>query len=372
MPDLETFDLKYRPVQIADVIGQEAICASLTQQARANRLHKAYLLAGHLGSGKTTVARIIATLLNCQDRKGDVVCGKCRACLLIHAGGCPDVMEVDAASNGGVDEARSIKERAYSAPQEFEHKVYIIDEAHMLTTAAWNALLKVVEEPPPFSTFIFATTEQHKVIPTIRSRCRSYLFQGVPGDLIANRLKQVAEKEKVDLDEAAALGLGNLADGSLRDGLKFLEEASVVGKNKVTEQLLRDLFGLPERSVILSMVTSIVSGNAAPLLLAADDLIRHGADVRAVMYGISETFRNILVLETGADALANVSKGEREVLYGLSKKLSRNCLINLAKLLGRIDKEIQLNINPRLVLEAALLHCVNYVTQDVAKKQQKA
>jgi DNA polymerase III gamma/tau subunit len=189
--------------------------------------------------------------------------------------------------------------------------------------------------------------------------------------LLAERLLQVAKLEQISLEPASAMGLANLANGSLRDGLNYLQEAALVGNNQVNEGLLRETFGQPERSVVLSMVRLVVEGNAAALLLAADDLIRHGADVRSVLLGISETFRDAMVLETGAETLADVTPEEKEILKELLKKLSRTCLINIAKLLGRIDKEIELNINPRLVLEAALLHCISYVAQDAAKKSIK-
>jgi len=361
--------LKYRPRQLAEVVGQPHIIRSLTKQVEANRLSHAYLLAGHLGAGKTTVGRILATLFNCQNRKGAVVCGKCRPCQLIHGGSSPDVYEIDAASQGGVDAIRDLKERAYYAPQEFAKKVYLIDEAHMLTKEACNALLKVVEEPPKYAAFIFATTDPAKVLPTIRSRCRTCFFQGVPIADIAGRLEAIAAVEQITLETSAAAALARLADGSLRDAIDYFEESAIVSDGKITAALIQEQFGQPDRRVAIELVKQVAEGNATAVLMATDDLMHHGADVNAVLREVSEVFRAALLLEAGASALVYLTAEEKESLQKVTNKLTRTVLINIAKLLGRVDKEIELNINPRMVLEAALLHCIAYVTTDAAKSR---
>ena len=368
---MESFFRKYRPWQLTDVAGQETVVRSLTKQATTGRYAQSYLFSGHRGAGKTSIARILASLLNCEARDpknplDDKVCGKCRACQLIHDGICPDVYEIDGASNNGVDEARLVKERAYYTPQEFRYKIFIIDECHMLTPAAWNSLLKVVEEPPAYVKFIFCTTNHAKVLPTIVSRSRQYFFQGVSAVNVAKQVTLVAKQEKIDLDADAAAGIARLADGSLRDALNYLEEAGIHG-NKVTAAVLQDLFGQPERRLAMELVKLVADGNTTAVLMAADDLIRHGASVHSVLLEVSEVFRDIMILEAGATELLVAGPEEKEILTMLSKKLSRSCLVNIAKLLGRIDKEINLNINPRMILEAALLHCISYVATDAAK-----
>ena len=376
---MESFYRKYRPWKLSEVTGQKNVVHSLSQQAVSGRYAQSYQFSGHRGAGKTSVARILASLLNCEKRGTDaqapltdMSCCQCRACQLIHEGTCPDVYEIDGASNNGVDEARSVKERSYFTPQEFRYKIFIIDECHMLTTQAWNSLLKVVEEPPDYVKFIFCTTNHAKVLPTIVSRSRQYLFQGLGAPDIASRVSYVAAQEKIDLEAAAAAGIARLADGSLRDALNYLEEAGISSSNKVTVKVLQDLFGQPERRLAMELVKLIADGNSSAVLMAADDLIRHGADVHSVLIEVSEVFRDVMVLEAGADALLVASPEEKEILAILSKKLTRRCLVNIAKLLGRIDREINLNINPRMILEAALLHCISYVATDAAKHRPQA
>ena len=242
----------------------------------------------------------------------------------------------------------------------------LVHNCHMLTTAAWNSLLKVVEEPPAYVKFIFCTTNHAKVLPTIVSRSRQYFFQGVSAVDIAKQVAMVASKEKINLDPDAAAGIARLADGSLRDALNYLEEAGIHG-NQVTPALLQDLFGQPERRLAMELVKLVADGNTTAVLMAADDLIRHGASVHSVLLEVSEVFRDVMVLEAGATELLVAGPEEKEILTMLSKKLNRSCLVNIAKLLGRIDKEINYNIFPRMILEAALLHCISYVATEAAK-----
>ena len=355
---------KYRPLQLSNVVGQARVVRALTKQAESNKFFQVYLFAGPKGTGKTTMGRIVAALLNCQARKGTQVCGKCRFCLGIKAGHAPDVHEIDGASNNGVEQAKALKEKAYYAPIEGKQSVYLLDECHMLTTAAWNSLLKVTEEPPEFVTFILCTTDPQKVIPAILSRCQRYQFSVVPEEGMAERLMLIAKKENITLEQDAALGLSRLAMGSLRDAITYLEQAAVTMDNKVTTACLSELFGQPEKRVSMELAKMVVEQNPTKVLGMVDDLIANGADARGVIIDVADVFRDAMVLQAGAEGIVRGSEAEKEILRGISKKVSQGCLIGIAKTLGRVDKEINLNIRPRTVLEAALLSCIQSVVID--------
>ena len=360
---------KYRPIQLSDLIGQERTIEAITKQAEQDQFSHAYLLAGHFGAGKTTIARILATLLTCEKRIGASVCGLCDSCKAIHEGQCVDVVELDAATNGGVEDARVLKGDAYYAPQQLKKKVFIIDEAHMLSVAAWNALLKVIEEPPSFVAFIFCTTETAKVPKTILSRCQRYLFTSVVVSALVRRLQQVAKVEKLILSEPAAFDLARMANGSVRDALSMLQSVSLLSGGQVTEKTIRDHFGLPEKQIVYELASIVADRNAAAIIETVSELLLAGVDVRSIVQELSEVFRNAMVVDAcGKDSkLIEASESEKEILSQLANKFGRSGLLHVAASLARIDQEIALNINARWTLEAALIRCILYGHNEVAK-----
>lgn len=234
---------KYRPQRFEDVVGQNAIIQTLKNAVVSQRVAHAYLFCGPRGTGKTTVAKIFAKMLNCEDPNLKP-CEKCSNCQSFAAGNHPDIIEIDAASNNGVDEVRNLIERVKYAPMLGTHKVYIIDEVHMMSTGAFNASLKTIEEPPAHVVFILATTEPHKVIPTIVSRCQRYDFNKVGLDDITRRLKTVCSQEKIDVEEEALRLIGQLSDGGMRDSLSILDQCVAYCTSRITVNDVRDIYGL--------------------------------------------------------------------------------------------------------------------------------
>ena len=372
MDNNKAFFLKYRPIQLKDLVGQERVVKALSKQAEKGQYSHAYLLSGQVGSGKTTIARILASLMTCEHKTDGFVCATCETCRSIHEGQCVDVIEIDAASNRGIGEARLIKDGAYYAPQSLSRKIYIIDECHALTAFAWDALLKIVEEPPAYIVFIFCTTGAGKVPPAILSRCQRYTFGRVPTDKIVPRLGQVAKRENFAFDEAASLEIARMANGSMRDALSMLEAVSVPSGGQVSVAAVREHFGLPEKQVIYELSEMIANRDAVGLMSLVNDLLLAGVECRAIAVEISDILRNALVFEAcGKDSkLLEVNNEEKGILQQLANKLGRTGLIQISRNMGRIDQELALNINARWILEAQLLHCISYVSSEVAKTKQ--
>jgi DNA polymerase-3 subunit gamma/tau len=364
------FTRKYRPIQLSDVIGQSKTVKALTKQAEKGVLSQAFLFSGHWGAGKTTMARIVAKILTCPNIKGAIACGKCRSCTSIHNGYCPDVAEIDAGSTGGVEKARAIKQDSQIAPQELSRKVYILDEAHKLTEAAWNALLKVVEEPPPYVTFIFCTTDFRKVPTTIVSRCRRYQFRGISKSEITTRLKQVADREKITIDAGSLSCIAEMSQGAMRDAFELLEDVAVVTDNGVTEEAVREYFGVPEGRMLYRIAKKVAEGDASGVMLDIDDLVMAHSNIRLVAAQLATVFRNAMVLEVcGSDSkLLDVDESEKEILSFIAKSFKRQGLIKVGQILGRVEKDLEANLEERYSLEAALIGCILILNTEVSNK----
>ncbi|MCK9433911.1 MAG: DNA polymerase III subunit gamma/tau [Candidatus Cloacimonetes bacterium] len=363
------FTRKYRPIQLTDVIGQEKVVKALTKQAEKNALSQAFLFAGHWGSGKTTMARIVAKILTCEDVKGAVACGKCRSCTSIHSGYCPDVAEIDAGSTGGIEKARAIKQDAQTAPQELSRKIYILDEAHKLTEAAWNALLKVVEEPPPYVTFIFCTTDHRKVPNTIVSRCRRYQFKGISKTDITKRLKQVSDREQIKTDPTALSYIAEMSQGAMRDAFELLEDVAIVTDNDVTEAQVREYFGVPENRLLYRIAKKVAEGDASGIMMDVDDLIMANSNVRLVATQLAGVFRNAMIFDVcGPDSkLLDIDDSEKEILSFVAKNLKRQGLVKIGQILGRVERDLEANLEERYALEAALISCILIVNNEANK-----
>ena len=368
------FTRKYRPIQLSDIIGQEKVVKAISKQAEKGALSQAFLFAGHWGAGKTTAARIVAKILTCKDAKGAVACGKCRSCVSIHNGYCPDIAEIDAGSTGGIEKARAIKQDAQVAPQELSRKVYILDEAHKLTEPAWNALLKVIEEPPPYVTFIFCTTDYRKVPNTIVSRCRRYLFKGISKSDIVKRLKQVSDREKIVTDINALSSIAEMSQGAMRDAFELLEDVAVVTDNNVTEDSVKEYFGIPEGRLLYRIAKKIVEGDAAGVLSDVDDLIMSHSDTRMVVAQLANVFRNAMVFDVcGPDSkLLDIDDSEKEILSTIAKNLKRQGLVKISQILGRVERDLDANIEERYALEAALISCILIISSENSNKTTSA
>ena len=292
---------KYRPEKFKDVIGQEHITTTLQNQIQNGSFSHAYLFTGSRGTGKTTCAKILARGINCLSLTDGNPCGECKNCKAILSDSNPDVIEMDAASNRGVDCIRELRDRIAFAPATSKYKVYIIDEVHMLTTEASNALLKTLEEPPAHAVFILATTEVHKILPTILSRCQRYDFKRIEPECIAKRLEYVAKCEGLELDSEAALLIANIADGGMRDALSILDLAS--GANsKIDEKLISRVCGRASSDYIFALADSIFNNDTASALCTIAQLHEQSVDMSRLCGEMASFFRTLTLIRAGVDA----------------------------------------------------------------------
>lgn len=325
---------KYRPQTFDDVSGQLAVTQTLKTQIMTGKLSHAYLFTGSRGTGKTSCAKILAKAVNCLNPDNGNPCNCCSACRAIDSGSCMDVLEIDAASNNGVDNIRDLRDDAVYTPAEVKKRVYIVDEVHMLSLAAFNALLKIIEEPPEHLIFILATTELHKVPATILSRCQRFAFRRISQEDIAARLQYVAYQENIDMDESAARVLSRLADGGMRDGLSLLDQCASATSGELTAQGVYDCLGIAGEQQCGKLLGYIAEQNTVSALELFNHLYSHGKDVAALWDELACLIRDLMVLKTapnvGISMLSGVADDEEAV--ALSKMLSSGELVRMMEL----------------------------------------
>jgi len=289
---------RYRSGTFDEVIGQEHIAQTLKKAITSGRIAHAYLFCGTRGTGKTSTARILAKCLNCLkfDAPTAEPCNQCESCLGISRGDDIDVIEIDAASNTGVDNVRDIIENSRYRPSRSRFKVYIIDEVHMLSKSAFNALLKTLEEPPSHVKFILATTEPEKVLPTILSRCQRYDFRNIPTREIAAHLKDICEKEKIKADEDALLLVAKAGAGSMRDSLSLLDRLLSIGESQLTTDLIEQMLGMPKSQLVFDLAQAIGAGDVKTVLKSASAMIQNGLSPDTLIASLVEHLRNLLIL----------------------------------------------------------------------------
>lgn len=291
---------KYRPLEFSDVVGQEHVTTTLCRQVQKGNISHAYLFTGSRGTGKTTCAKILARAINCLNAKDGNPCGECENCTAILKDSLPDVLEIDAASNNGVDYIRELRDRIAFAPVKAKYKVYIIDEVHMLSTAASNALLKTLEEPPSHAVFILATTEVNAILPTILSRCQRFDFHRIEPETISNRVKYVCEKENVKITDDAAYLISALADGGMRDALSLLD-LCVAGGGEVTEDVVNSICGRASTDYLFELATKIKDMDAAGALNTIETLHRDSVDMQRLCSELCAFYRNLTLICSGVD-----------------------------------------------------------------------
>ena len=344
---------KYRPKTFDDVVGQPFITETLKTQVRTGRLSHAYLFIGTRGTGKTTCARILAKAVNCEHPVDGNPCNECAACRGIEDGSILDVVELDAASNNGVDDVRMLRDEAIFSPTTVRKRVYIIDEVHMLSKPAFNALLKILEEPPQHLMFILATTELNKVLPTILSRCQRHSFRRLDGDTIAKRLAYVAEQEHINLTADAAQLLGRLADGGMRDGLSLLDQCSAA--ETVDTAAVRNAMGLAGTLRTQSIADAVLAGNTEDALTQFEALWQDGKDPAALLGELAGLFRDALLLRmapNGGKTLISGAYGEN-VLRSI--RAGDGNLLWLLNTLQKHQAALRETGNPRLQAELCLV-----------------
>jgi len=350
---------KYRSQTFDDVIGQDAISQTLKNAIKTDRVAHAYLFAGTRGIGKTTMARILAKALNCltADAPTAQPCCKCESCVAINLGEDIDVIEIDGATNNGVEQVRELRQNTIYRPARCRFKIYIIDEVHMLTVPAFNALLKTLEEPPSHVKFIFATTEPNKVIPTIQSRCQRFDFTNINPRLIAGQLKFILEQEKIKYEEDLILPLAKMANGSMRDGLSLLDRLISTGVQPLTAELLEQFLGCPNSEKIYNLIAEIGDSDAAGTLAAAEDLISTGLGEVRILDSLIDYMRDLMVVKSaGAESQLLVLTAEQRQRAGeLAEKFDIAALVYNITTLEKLRWTIKNSDTPRALLDASLL-----------------
>ncbi|MBE6909534.1 MAG: DNA polymerase III subunit gamma/tau [Ruminococcaceae bacterium] len=347
---------KWRPKTFSDVVGQEHITSTLRRQVAEGRLSHAYLFTGTRGTGKTTCAKILAKAVNCENPQDGDPCNACPACMGIESGAFLDVTEMDAASNNGVDSVRALRDEAVYAPAQVKKRVYIIDEVHMLSPSAFNALLKILEEPPEHLMFILATTELHKVLPTILSRCQRFAFRRIlPRDIEA-RLAYVAEQEGIDLKPDGAELLARLSDGALRDALSLLDQCAATGGSIGAQEVL-DVLGLAGNVQTAQLLGFILRRDAKAALLLLHRLYTGGKDVGAVLGELSTLARDLLISATAPEGGAALLSGgyDEKTLSALRRESTAARLVQICTVLQECAAGLQLSVNRRTDAELCLL-----------------
>ncbi|MBI4848288.1 MAG: DNA polymerase III subunit gamma/tau [Nitrospirae bacterium] len=347
---------KWRPQSFDDLVGQETVVKTFKNALSSGKIVHAYLFSGPRGVGKTSSARILAKALNCLQRTDSDPCGKCESCKAITEGHSVDVFEIDGASNTGVDAVRELRETVKYAPSGGKYKIYIIDEVHMLSVPAFNALLKTLEEPPPHVVFIFATTEPKKIPATILSRCQHHSFRRVTKNRIKEQLKKITGAEQINIKEAALEMIAKAADGSMRDALTLLDQACSFSDD-ITEKELQTLLGLPDSEVISNLSEAILKGDASSSLSIIKEFTDRGSDLRQIAKELVEQFRNITIVKITQDAedVFEFSREDAERLRGLAADVSIEELTLLLTELLRLEGEVRNAVNPRYTLELGLL-----------------
>ncbi|MGH9451462.1 MAG: DNA polymerase III subunit gamma/tau [Terriglobia bacterium] len=348
---------KYRPQTFADVAGQRIVSETLKNAIRTDRVAHGYIFSGARGVGKTTMARILAKALNCVQGPTVTPCGKCPSCLEIAAGNSVDVLEIDAASNRGIDEIRELRENVRYLPARDRYKIFIVDEVHMLTTEAFNALLKTLEEPPERSLFILATTEAHKLPATIQSRCQHFAFRLLDYSEILARLQEICGHEGVEAGEGALSLIAQAGDGSLRDALSLLDEVIAACGQRVEEERVRQLLGVVSAKILSGVLESIQAGDPARVLEQVNDLAAEGQDLAAFCGELTRYTRNLMIARScgAASPLLQVTDDERATLERLAASLGEEDLTRAFQTLLRAQSEMRYSLQPRFHLELALI-----------------
>jgi len=373
--DYQVSARKYRPGTFDDVIGQPHVVQTLVNSIATKRIAQAYLFSGTRGVGKTTVARILAKALNCEQGPTGIPCGTCSNCLEIAQATSVDVMEIDGASNTSVDDVREIRENVKFAAFRGKYRVYIIDEVHMLSNSAFNALLKTLEEPPPHVVFIFATTEIHKIPATILSRCQHYNFRRIARTEIVERLRHVVDQDKIVIEERSLMALARASEGSMRDGLSLLDQAVAFGGKTIVHADLEALLGAVPQELVRAMIQAITAQESGTALRVLAQLLDQGHDLRAYCAEVVEYLRNMLVVSVVTvpkerEGLIEASTEDLAQMAADARSFSPEQLQELLSIFTQAEDSLRFSAHPRFVLETAAVRATRLLRRSDEKPPQ--
>ena len=352
---------KFRPHEFAGIIGQEHVRATLENAIKQGRVAHGYILSGQRGTGKTTIARILARCLNCVEGPTTTPCGVCSSCLEIPQNNAPDVIEIDAASNRGINEMRELRENVRYRPSRDRYKVFIIDEAHQITNEAFNALLKTLEEPPEWAVFLLCTTEAHKIPATIASRCQQFSFRSVDFTQLVNRMEWICQQEGIEADAEALAVLAQAGEGSVRDSLSALDQAIACCGNKLTGADVRGLLGMFSIESLGAVTAALEAGSTTAMLEIVQELESTGRNLQHYCRELSRYFRNLLVARITGETtrLISAAPPEQERMRETAAKFSEEDLTRWLQITIDLYSQMQYSLQPRLHLELGLLRLVH-------------
>lgn len=350
---------KWRPQRFEDVVGQEHITSTLKNAIKENRIAHAYLFTGPRGVGKTTTARILAKTLNCENKKNSEPCNECDMCKSIQNSQLIDIIEIDGASNRGIDEIRTLRDSVKYSPSRGKYKVYIIDEVHMLTKESFNAFLKTLEEPPEHIIFIFATTDVHKVPLTIISRCQRYDFRRIQLDKIKETLKMIADEEKIKIDDKTLTTIAKKADGALRDAESYFDQVVAFSKGKIDADLVNQMLNLVDEEIFFNISDAIIEKDYKVVFQTSEKIYENGWDFGDFIEGLIEHFRNVLsIVITGSTISIETAEVYKTKYLEYADKFSESDILRLLNFLNKAQQELRFSQNQKLKIEITLSHLV--------------
>jgi len=351
---------KYRPKNFDEVVGQKHIVNTLVNQIKANKIVHAYLFCGSRGTGKTSIAKIFARAINCENNINGSPCEKCNVCKAMSDVANIDIIEIDAASNNRVDEIREIREKVKFMPINARYKVYIIDEVHMLTDSAYNALLKTLEEPPEHIVFILATTEPHKLPPTILSRCLRFDFGLISVEELTVHLKNILKNEKIEFDEESVKAIASAGEGSVRDTLSIADSVSAYCEDKISFEKVLDILNLNNNETFMKLANVLFKKDLGKCLEIIDSVYKQGKNMSVFAKDLSVHFRNLLVIKTCGDPnkILNLPDNLYKKFSEQAEEIESKDLMEAMKVFGNIESELKYALSPKILIETAIISLI--------------